>query len=175
MTITENSLAHVRAFLADHTTLTLATVGPDGEPQAADLYYAETRDLTLYFVSSADSRHAVNIAQDSRVAATIHIDSEWAVDGQGQDKGWRNIRGVQLEGKCVRVTGAARPTAWARYTAKYPFVLTDVTLARALQKVDMYRISPNWLRWIDSSLGLGYNREWIIANGAWRTVGNGLP
>jgi uncharacterized protein YhbP (UPF0306 family) len=175
MTITENSLARVRAFLADHTTLTLATIGPDGEPQAADLYYAETHDLTLYFVSTSGSRHAVNIAHDSRVAATIHVNSVWAVDAQGQDKSWRNIRGVQLEGKCVRVPAAARPMAWARYTAKYPFVLTDITLARALQKVDMYRISPHWLRWIDSSLGLGNNQEWVIADGEWHMVGIGLP
>jgi uncharacterized protein YhbP (UPF0306 family) len=175
MTATDNLLAHVRAFLADHTTLTLATISPDGEPQAADLYYAETHDLTLYFVSDSGSRHAVNVARDSRVAATVHFDPVRAVDGQGRDKSWREIRGVQLEGKCVRVSGTARPTAWARYTAKYPFVLTDVTLVSALQKVDMYRISPHWLRWIDSSLGLGNNQEWVIANGEWHLVGNGLP
>jgi len=98
----------------------LATVGPDGEPQAADLYYAETDDLTLYFISAAGSRHAANVARDPRVAATVHADSTH----------WRDIRGVQLEGTCARITGAERAKAWARYTAKFPFILTDVALTR---------------------------------------------
>ena len=148
-----DSLAHIGAFLAEHTTLTLATIGPDGQPQAADLYYAETEDLTLYFVSAADSRHAANIARDPRVAATIHADAPH----------WRDIRGVQLEGRCVRVTGSERVRAWARYTTKFPFVLTDAALARALQRVEMYRITPHWLRWIDNTVGLGHNQEWQIS------------
>ncbi len=155
-----NSLDYVRAFLAEHTTLTLATIGQSGAPQAADLYYVETESLTLYFVSVPGSRHAANVARDPRVAATIHADSTR----------WRDIRGVQLEGTCMRVTGPERAGAWARYSAKYPFVLADAALARALQKVDMYRISPDWLRWIDNSLGLGHNQEWVMADGEWHMV-----
>ncbi len=170
----EDSLAHIRAFLADHTTLTLATIGPDGEPLAADLYYAETQDLALYFASVPGSRHAVNIDRDSRVAATVHAGSTRPVLGRRQGGSWRDIRGVQLEGTCARVTGASRRRAWVCYTAKYPFVLTDAILTRALQKVDMYRITPHWLRWIDNSLGLGYRQEWVCADGEWQIVELGL-
>jgi uncharacterized protein YhbP (UPF0306 family) len=155
--VTDNSLARVCAFLADHTTLSLATIGPDGEPQAADLYYAETGDLTLYFVSAANSRHAANVTHNPRVAATVHADST----------GWRDIRGVQLEGTCTRVAGTERVKAWARYIAKFPFILTDPALARALQKVEMHRITPHWLRWIDNSVSLGHNQEWQMADGEW--------
>ncbi len=160
--MTDDSLHQLRAFLAEHTTLTLATVGPDGEPQAADLYYAETDDLTLYFISAADSRHATNVARDPRVAATVHANAPH----------WRDIRGVQLEGMCARVVGAGRAKAWARYTAKFPFVLTDASLAHALQRVEMYRITPHWLRWIDNTVGLGHNQEWLMADGRWH---NPLP
>jgi uncharacterized protein YhbP (UPF0306 family) len=167
--VAKNPLDQVRDFLADRTTLSLATIGPHGEPQAADLYYCETDDLALYFVSVPGSRHAVNIASNPRVAATIHADSSQ----------WRDIRGVQLEGACTRVAGAERAKAWARYSAKYPFVLTDIALpapfgsadvVRARQKVDVYCIVPHWLRWIDNSVRLGHNQEWVMADGVWKIV-----
>lgn len=156
----EDSLAHVRAFLAKQCTLSLATISPDGPPQAANLYYAETDDLSLYFISVPGSRHAANIARDPRVAATIHADSTT----------WRDIRGLQLEGTCARVTGAQRARAWAHYTAKFPFVLADAALARALHKVNVYRITPRWLRWIDNAAGLGHNQEWALIDGEWQTL-----
>ena len=165
----DDALAQVRALLARRNTLTLATLGPEGDPQAADLYYAETDGLTLYFVSVPGSRHALNIARNPRVAVTIHADSVL----------WRDIRGVQLEGTCAPVTGAERDGAWARYITKFPFVLADAALpapgtqsqvARALGKVSMYRITPRWLRWIDNAVGLGHNQEWVLVDGEWRTL-----
>jgi uncharacterized protein YhbP (UPF0306 family) len=164
MNTTDNALARVHAFLAERRTLTLATISPGGEPRAADLYYAEADDLALYFVSLAGSRHVANVARDPRVAATVHADSTR----------WRDIRGLQLEGTCARVAGAERAKAWARYTAKFPFVMADAALASALQKVSMYRITPHWLRWIDNTLGLGHNQEWVLAEGEWRIVENGI-
>jgi uncharacterized protein YhbP (UPF0306 family) len=151
-------LTHLRAFLAEHTTMTMATIGPGGVPQAADLYYAETDDPALYFVSVPGSRHARNLAQDARVAVTIHADATR----------WRDIRGVQMEGVCSRVMDEERVAAWARYTAKFPFVLADAALDGALRKVDMYCVIPHWLRWIDNTAGLGHNLEWRLEAGSWR-------
>jgi uncharacterized protein YhbP (UPF0306 family) len=167
--VADDALAQVRALLARRNTLTLATLGLEGDPQAADLYYAETDGLTLYFVSVPGSRHALNIARNPRVAVTIHADSER----------WRDIRGVQLEGTCAPVDGAERAGAWARYTAKFPFVLADAALlapgaqaqvARALGQVSIYRITPHWLRWIDNAVGLGHNQEWLMVDGEWQTL-----
>jgi len=156
--MTEDPLQHIHAFLAQHSTMTMATIGPDGAPQATDVYYAETGDLGLYFVSIPGSRHARNLARDPRVAATIHADSTR----------WRDIRGVQLEGVCSRVTDEERVAAWAHYTAKFSFMLADAALAGALQKVDMYRVTPHWLRWIDNTAGLGHNPEWRLGVGGWK-------
>jgi uncharacterized protein YhbP (UPF0306 family) len=163
--VSDPSLAQARAFLAKRQTLTLATLGPDGQPQAADLYYAETDDLTLYFVSVPGSRHAVNIARNPQIAVTVHADSTR----------WRDIRGVQLNGTCMPVTGAERARGWARYAAKLPFILADTALAHAMERVDMYRITPNWLRWIDNSVGLGHNREWVRVRDEWQIVEGGSP
>ena len=142
--------ARLYAFLAAHTVLALATIGPNGEPQAADVYYACPRDLMLYFVSAPDSRHAANIARDPRVAGTVHA----------QSMGWRDIRGVQLEGICTRLTGAEQTAAWAQYLARFPFILTDPTLLLALKKVSIFRVKPHWLRWIDNSVALGHHQEY---------------
>ena len=73
------------------------------------------------------------------------------------------------------VTGAERARGWARYATKFPFVLADATLARALESVDMYRITPDWLRWIDNSVGLGHNREWVRLHSEWQVTEGGLP
>ena len=51
-------LDRVRAFLAEHTTMTLATVGPSGEPQAAAVFYVADEQLNLFFLSSPTSRHS---------------------------------------------------------------------------------------------------------------------
>lgn len=155
-----DALAQVRAFLAEQHILSLASIGPDGSPQAANLYYAQAGDWALYFVSVPGSRHAANLARDPRVAVTIHADSQ----------GWRDIRGLQLEGTCSRVSGARRAEAWACYIARFPFVLTDAALAGDLQKVDLYCITPRWLRWIDNTAGLGHNREWVRIDGEWQVL-----
>jgi uncharacterized protein YhbP (UPF0306 family) len=153
-----DKLLQLRAFLAERNAMTLATIGPDGAPHATDVYYAETGDLELYFVSGPGSQHSRNLAHDPRVAATVHADSTR----------WRDIRGVQLEGICSRVTDEERGAAWARYTAKFSFVLADAALAGALQKVDMYCVTSHWLRWIDNAAGLGHNLEWRLEVGDWK-------
>lgn len=142
--------AQLHAFLAAHKVLSLASVGPDGEPQAADVYYACPNDLVLYFVSAASSRHAGNIARDPRVAGTVHADSQ----------GWRDIRGVQLEGTCIRLRGRERAKGWVCYLNRFPFILADPALFAALKKVNIYRITPRWLRWIDNSIALGHHVEY---------------
>lgn len=158
MKVADTLPAGVRAFVAHQHTLTLATIGPDGRPQAVDLYYAETDELDLYFVSISGSRHATNVARNPRIAATIHANSS----------GWRDIQGVQLEGVCEQVTGTERAKAWMRYIEKFPFVLADAALARALKKVAMYRITLDWLRWIDNTTGLGHNQEWTLTEAKWQ-------
>lgn len=141
--------ARIKQFLAAHTTLTLATVAEDGRPQAAPLFFAETDDLSLIFISETKVRHSRNIARDRRVAATIYAD--------GQQ--WQSIRGVQLEGECISLSGAAANHARAIYLAKYPFIKADKLLAAMMHVVTFYKILPVWLRLIDNSRGFGHKEE----------------
>lgn len=147
--MTDELRTRISQFLAAHTTLTLATVAEDGRPQAASLFFAEMEDLSLIFISEQKVRHSQNIARDGRVAATIYAD--------GQP--WQTIRGLQLEGACVALSGQAARVAREVYLAKFAFIKTDKILAAMLHFVTFYQISPTWLRLIDNSRGLGHKEE----------------
>lgn len=140
----------IKQFLAAHTTLTLATLAEDGRPQTAPLFYAELDDLSLIFISEQRARHSQNLARDERVAAAIYAD--------GQQ--WQSIRGVQLEGRCAALAGAAAEAARRAYLAKYPFIMENQLLAGMLERVTFYKITPVWLRLIDNSQGFGHKEEW---------------
>ncbi len=145
-------LRQVRDFLNAHHILTLATIGIHGEPQAADLYYVVLDDLRICFISTTSSRHIANIQRNPRVACTVHT---VAIE-------WRDIRGVQIEGTCAPLTHLEGMKAWARYTIRFPFVLKDAQLREALKGVQIYSITPHWLRWIDNSVQLGHKVEFEL-------------
>src|ERR1019366_6644591 len=54
--------------------MTLATLRPDGWPQATTVGYAND-GLTLYFLCGLDSQKAMNLARDNRVSLTIDDDT----------------------------------------------------------------------------------------------------
>lgn len=151
----------LRVFLAAHNTMTVATVGPQGEPQAAAVFYAADEQLNLYFLSSPNSRHSENLRRDARVAATVHA------DGQA----WREIRGLQIEGTVQQVEGPLMFALAARtYVARYDFLrglLGDggdgpVALRGPVASSRFYVLRPAWMRLIDNSQGFGHKEEWTL-------------
>lgn len=143
----------VREFLTAHTTLTLATVNDDGTPHACDLFYAHV-GTTFYFLSDPKTQHVQNLMREPRVSATVHDKAH----------GWQEIRGVQMVGDAMYVTSRAeRARAFAAYVRKYAFVRTMLPriemLGHAHPKfgvVEVYKIAPRWMRWIDNTQGWGY-------------------
>jgi nitroimidazol reductase NimA-like FMN-containing flavoprotein (pyridoxamine 5'-phosphate oxidase superfamily) len=61
-------------ILDQHRSLTLASLRPDGWPQATTVGYASD-GLTLYFLCGAESQKAHNLALDPRVSLTIDHDT----------------------------------------------------------------------------------------------------
>lgn len=149
----EDLRARIEAYLDTHLVLSLATHGPDG-PWAASLYYARDGER-LIFVSDPATRHARNLEQDSRVAATVH----------DEEPDWRYIRGLQLAGTARRLTDAAEVSAaWAAYLAKFPFVQAlsaevDQAGARRVEAVCCYELRLTRARLIDNTRGFGYKEE----------------
>ena len=139
----------LRDFLAQQSTLTLATAGiQDGRPQVAPLFFASDDDLNLYWISDPDSRHSLNIEDWCDVAAAIHAQT-WE---------WTGIRGVQVEGAAMPVTDPdERQRALALYTAKFPFV--NEKFADLIEESVIYVLRPRWLRWLDNARHFGYKQE----------------
>lgn len=70
-----------------HRVMTVATVRPDGYPQATTVTYAND-GLQLYFGCDRSSQKVRNIKRNRRVSLTIDHD----------EKNWNKIRGISLGG-----------------------------------------------------------------------------
>ena len=83
-------------ILAEHRIMTVATLRPDGWPQATTVGYASD-GLTIYFLCGLDSQKAANIARDPRVSITIDHDTSQVME----------ITGLSLAGRAKQVKDAA--------------------------------------------------------------------
>ncbi|HKA64134.1 MAG TPA: pyridoxamine 5'-phosphate oxidase family protein [Methyloceanibacter sp.] len=83
-------------LLAQHRIMTVATVRPDGWPQATTVGYA-SEGLVLYFLCGRQSQKAVNIAADNRISLVIDHDTS---DPMG-------IEGLSMAGRAYAVTDPA--------------------------------------------------------------------
>ena len=158
--MTHDLRTRLDAFLRQHTTLTLATIGPDG-PYAAAMFYAHDLTFGLYFLSDPNTQHCRNLAAEPRCAATVQAD--------GQD--WQQITGLQIRGWARPIsTPEDWDMAYEIFQAKYPFVgqalagTSDAGLALAgpLARSRFYRLTPQWLRLIDNRWGFGHKEELML-------------
>jgi uncharacterized protein YhbP (UPF0306 family) len=139
------------AYLENHSVMTLATTGKL-ELWAAALFYVND-GFILYFLSAPTTRHCQNIAVHPGVAATI----------QEQYEDWPTIKGIQLEGQAMQISGAERARAITRYGLKFPIVRrldqAPAEIVKAMSKIAWYKVVPDRLYYIDNSCGLGYRGE----------------
>src|SRR5690242_19391312 len=64
----------ILALLDRHRIMTIATLRPDGWPQATTVGYVN-EGLTLWFLCGLDSQKARNLGHDNRVSITIDHDT----------------------------------------------------------------------------------------------------
>ncbi len=139
--------------LAKYTTVNLAYVDENGEPQACAVFFALTESGSLVFVSSRSTQHGRALAASGRVAFTAQFDS--------QD--WTTLTGVQGRGTCVALAGSTLVAARATYARRVPFVAQNPALRAALDAAEHWEIRPDWLRLIDNTQGFGHKAEWTAA------------
>ena len=93
--------AKLRAKILDvlmrHHFMALATIRPDGYPQATTVNYIHD-DLTIYFATDATSKKAGNIQLNDKVSVAIASETQDAY----------KLRGVSLSGTAKRVVDAGR-------------------------------------------------------------------
>ena len=102
-------------ILRSHRIMTIATVRPDGWPQATIVGYAN-EGWSLYFLIYRDSQKFANIQQDKRVAVTVG----------SEPSELQKIKAVYAGCEVSVVTDAAeRSRAWALLAERHPN-LTDL-------------------------------------------------
>ena len=141
---TQLNRSQILDFLREHQVLTLAVAGP----YAAAVFYAVDDELNLYFVTDSATRHGAALSRESSVAGTIQRDRQ----------NWQEIRGVQWTGQCARLTGAERQAGWELYLKRFAFAGAP-ELGPAFAKVDLWKITPDWIRLTDNCQKPGARRE----------------
>lgn len=124
-------------FLRRQCVATLATVSPDGQPQAATIYYVVDHRLTFYFLTKDSTRKYKNIMATPRVALVVSDPT--------------TLTTVQAEGIATEVIDAAERD-------KVFVLLKESNVSAAawpppISKlgggVHVMQITPRWLRWGD--------------------------
>jgi uncharacterized protein YhbP (UPF0306 family) len=136
----------ILSYLNAHTTLNLATAGPEGPWAAAVLYVQD--DLHLYFTSVAATRHGRAVESTGRAAGTINDDCT----------DWMSMKGIQLEGEVAPVEDPAeRAKVVAAYLRRFPFAAalwdgeTDAARIAADPGVHgFYRLTPTRVLFTDN-------------------------
>jgi len=81
------------AILSGAQQMTIATVRPDGYPQATTVSYVHD-GVTVYFGTAADSQKARNIALCDKVSLTVNLPFDR----------WEEIHALSMGGRAARVT-----------------------------------------------------------------------
>lgn len=130
------------AILAEGQDLTLATLRPDGAPQATTVSYAAD-GLDIYFGCGAASQKARNLARDDRVSLTV--DLPYA--------DWNGIRGLSLFGRAERLTPDRYLEIGRLFAGKFPQMAHH---QGDVGDMALFRIVPSVVSVLDYSKGFGH-------------------
>lgn len=136
--------------------MTLGTAAGDA-PWTAAVFYASD-DLRLYFFSDPKSRHCANIRQNPAASAAIHRNYN----------DWREIRGLQMEGRVEELPALEIPAAMNVYVGKFPFVKEFLTPQGLFQiggrmiGARFYKFAPARVFLLDNSRGFGHREEFVV-------------
>lgn len=136
-------LEGVAQFIAAQQLAVVATLGPDGAPQAALVGIALTDRFEVIFDSVESSRKIGNLRRDPRVALTI--------GGTMQDE-----RTVQVDGVADEPDGGEGERIRDAYFRCWPDGRDRVSWAG----ITHVRITPRWLRFSDWNAAPVVVAEW---------------
>jgi hypothetical protein len=124
--------------------LTLATVRPDGWPQATTVSYVSD-GLAIFVGVSAQGQKAQNLAHDDRVSLTVDLPY----------RSWDEIRGVSLSGHALRLSDPAElGRVGALFMKKFPQITGYLELPHG--ELAIFRIEPEFISLLDYRKGFGH-------------------
>lgn len=136
----------ILTLLDQHRIMTIATLRPDGWPQATTVGYA-SEGLTLYFLCGLDSQKAANLARDDRVSLTIDHDTPQVMD----------IMGLSMAARAHAVVDQAEAEKALRLLMqKYPQQASLPLPMPSPADVRIFRVTPTVISVLDYSKGFGH-------------------
>ena len=147
----------IHRFLATPRTLQVVTIGKDGHPHAAPMWYV-LRDDEIWFRSFTKSQKIVNLMRDPRVTVL-------AEDGFA----YSELRGVMIQGRAQLSSDPALIVGlYAEIAGRYPMVDDEVvedldpaaietSFGRFAEKNTAVRVVPGRIiSWDHRKIGGGY-------------------
>src|SRR5215831_12567679 len=137
----------ILTILDQHRIMTIATLRPDGWPQATTVGYAN-EGLTLYFLCLRDSQKAANLARDDRVSLTIDHDTPQVME----------ITGLSMAAHAqVVVDPTEGEKALRMLMERYPQQNSlPFTSLPSFAAVRVFRLTPRVISVLDYSKGFGH-------------------
>ncbi len=135
-------------LLNGHRIMTIATLRPDGWPQATTVGYVN-EGLTLWFLCGLDSQKAKNLAKDDRVSITVDHDTPDIMA----------ITGLSMAARAHRVNDL---TEAQKVLAQLPLKYADAkagSVPMAMPKPDevaLFRVVPALISVLDYTKGFGH-------------------
>ena len=136
----------ILALLDQHRIMTVATLRPDGWPQATTVGYVN-EGLTLYFLCGLDSQKAKNLARDDRISLTIDHDTQDVM----------SITGLSMAAHAHAVEDRAEAQKVLRMLPlKYPDAPPLPMKMPTPDEVRLFRVTPSVISVLDYSKGFGH-------------------
>ncbi len=138
----------ILAVLDAHRIMTIATLRPDGWPQATTVGYVN-EGLTLWFLCGLQSQKAKNLERDNRVSITIDHDTPDLM----------SITGLSMAARAHRVTDRAEAEkVLAMLPLKYPDAPPSTAQLKmpAPEEVALFRIVPEVISVLDYTKGFAH-------------------
>lgn len=142
----EETRKKILALLDQHRIMTVATLRPDGWPQATTVGYV-SEGLTLYFLCGLDSQKARNLARDNRISLTIDHDTSDIMA----------ITGLSLAAHAHRVHDRAEAEkVLGMLPLKYPEARPLPMKMPTPDEICLFRVTPTVISVLDYSKGFGH-------------------
>ncbi len=136
----------ILSLLGQHRIMTVATLRPDGWPQATTVGYVSD-GLTLYFLCGLDSQKARNLARDDRVSLTIDHDTPNLMA----------ITGLSMAGHAQAVANRAEAEkVLGMLPLKYPDSPPLPIQMPGPDDVRIFRVTPTVISVLDYTKGFGH-------------------
>jgi nitroimidazol reductase NimA-like FMN-containing flavoprotein (pyridoxamine 5'-phosphate oxidase superfamily) len=126
--------------------MTIATLRPDGWPQATTVGYVND-GFTFWFLCGRESQKTANLARDNRVSLTIN----------GDPSDIMAITGLSMAARAVPVTDRAEAEKVLRLMpSKYPETKALPVAMPTPDDVSLFRIEPTVISVLDYTQGFGH-------------------